>query len=73
MDFVVAPNDVARAYAAISQVDQNPLKLAARLAGLGEAEVRAGVPTWAWTLLGFGVGAALGVKYGPKLTALLKR
>lgn len=73
MDFIVAPSDVERFYGAVSRVDANPLKLAARLAGLGDAEVSAGVPTWAWVGLGLITGGVLGVKFGPDLMRLLKR
>ena len=42
------------------RVDTNPVGLAGRALGLSPAEVRAGIPGWAW----LGVGLAAGVLAG---------
>lgn len=57
--------DVAR------RVDSNPLRLAARLGGFSDEEQSAGVPTWAWVVLGIGVGAAVTVVVAPRVQRLL--
>jgi hypothetical protein len=57
--------DVAR------RVDTNPLRLAGRLGGFSETEQAAGVPTWAWVVLGLGVGAAVAVVAAPRVQHLL--
>lgn len=62
---VTAVIDVAR------RVDANPLSLSARLAGLSEVEQRAGVPTWAWVVLGLGAGAAVAVVAVPRMKEFL--
>lgn len=71
MDFVMSPADLEKVAGAALRIDPNPLKLAGRAIGLGDAEMQAGVPTWAWVLLALGAGAVVGVKYGPVLTKKL--
>lgn len=39
---------------------QNPLKAAGSLLGFSGSEIDAGVPTWAWVLVGVGAGIYLG-------------
>lgn len=65
--FVFSPNDLERAFGALQGMRGlgNPAKFAAKLAGLGESEWRAGVPTWAWVTLAFGVGVYIGVAHFP--------
>ena len=64
MDFVMSPADLEKIASAAMKIDANPLKLAGRAVGLGDAEMKAGVPTWAWIALALGAGAVLGIKYG---------
>jgi hypothetical protein len=64
MDFVMSPADLEKLAGAAMKIDANPLKLAGRAIGLGDAEMRVGVPTWAWVGLALGAGAVLGIKYG---------
>lgn len=64
MDFVMSPADLEKVAAAAMRIDPNPLKIAGRAVGLGDAEMKAGVPSWAWVLLALGAGAVLGIKYG---------
>lgn len=71
MDFVMSPADLEKVAGAAMRIDPNPLKLAGRAIGLGDAEMKAGVPAWAWVVLALGVGTVVGVKYGPKLTKKL--
>ncbi len=68
MDFVMSPADLEKVAAAAMKIDANPLKLAGRAVGLGDAEMKAGVPTWAWILLALGAGAVVGIKYGHHVT-----
>jgi hypothetical protein len=70
--FVVSPQDVQKLWTAASSIG-NPLSLAQRIAGLGETEQRAGVPTWAWIVVAVGVGAVAGVHFGPQITSFLRR
>jgi hypothetical protein len=65
MDFVMSPADLEKIAGAAMRIDPNPLKLAGRAVGLGDAEMAAGVPTWAWVVLALGAGAVVGIKYGP--------
>lgn len=57
--------DVAR------RVDANPLSMTARLAGFGGEEQRAGIPTWAWVVLGLAGGAAITAVAVPRVKTLL--
>ena len=68
MDFVMSPADLEKIATAAMKIDANPLKLAGRAVGLGEAEMSAGIPTWAWVTLALGAGAVLGIKYGHHVT-----
>ncbi len=68
MDFVMSPGDLEKIAGAAMKIDANPLKLAGRAVGLGEAEMSAGIPTWAWVTLALGAGAVLGIKYGHHVT-----
>jgi len=52
-------SDAMGALSAARQIDPNPVSLAGRMLGLSEAEIKAGIPTWAWVTLGFGVGVGL--------------
>ena len=66
MEFVgnVTLGDLQKAYGAAQALDPHPVRLVGRLAGLGSAELDAGVPTWAWVTIAFGAGAAVAVLYG---------
>jgi len=70
-EFVVNPNDIAKAWQA-AQTIGSPGALVKRLAGLGQDEQRAGVPTWAWVALAFGVGAAVGIATRPRVADFLR-
>lgn len=69
MEFVgnVSLGDLERAWGAMSQIDASPARLAGRLAGLGTAELDAGIPTWAWVAVAFGAGAAVAFVYSDDL------
>ncbi len=43
------------------------MKIVGRAFGLGDAEMQAGVPTWAWALLAVGAGAIAGAVYYPEI------
>lgn len=64
--FVVSPSDLQSAVGAMRQLG-NPAKLVGRLAGLGDAEWRAGVPAWAWIALAFGAGIYVGAAHLPAI------
>lgn len=64
--FVVSPSDLQNAVGALQGIG-NPLRMAARLAGLGDNEWRAGVPAWAWMALAFGAGVYIGVAHVPAI------
>lgn len=64
MDFIMSPSDLEKVAVAAMKIDPNPLKLAGRAVGLGDAEMAAGVPAWAWVVLALGAGAVVGIKYG---------
>lgn len=59
MEFVgnIGLQDVAAAWQGAQKLEANPVKFAARLAGLGTSELEAGIPTWAWVTIAFGAGA----------------
>ncbi len=46
-----------------------PLGFAGRVIGLGEAEMRAGVPPWAWALGGLVLGASAMYVLSPRIRA----
>jgi hypothetical protein len=69
MDFVMSPADLEKVASAAMKIDPNPLKLAGRAVGLGDAEMKAGIPAWAWVVLALGAGAVLGIKYGHHVRA----
>jgi hypothetical protein len=68
MDFVgnVTLSDAQAVWRGAQSLDPNPMRLAGRLAGLGSAELEAGVPTWAWVVVAFGAGAAIYAMVGDK-------
>ena len=66
---VMSPTDLGKIYRAASAIG-NPVAIAGRFAGLGEAEQQAGIPSWAWIVLALGVGVVVGVQYGPELKGL---
>lgn len=68
--FVVSPNDLAAATKALRAVG-NPLHLVGKLAGLGSSELRAGIPTWAWMAVAFGVGIYVGVAHWERVESKL--
>lgn len=69
MEFVgnVSLGDLQKAYGAAQALEARPLRLVGRLAGLGTAELDAGVPTWAWVTIAFGAGAAASLLYSERL------
>lgn len=68
MDFVMSPSDLEKIAGAAMKIDANPLKLVGRAVGLGDAEMKAGIPAWAWVVLALGAGAVVGIKYGHHVT-----
>lgn len=46
-----------------------PLGFAGRVCGLGQEEMQAGIPAWAWALGGFAVGAAVMYVAAPSIRA----
>jgi hypothetical protein len=70
-EFVVNPQDVERVWRAAQSIG-NPIGIAKRFAGLGEAEQRAGVPSWAWLSLAVGVGVIVGMQLRPKVDDFLR-
>lgn len=71
MDFVMSPADLEKVAGAAMRIDPNPLKIAGRALGMGDAEMQAGVPNWAWVVLALGAGAVVGIKYGAPLASKL--
>lgn len=65
MDFVMSPADLEKLASAAQRIDPNPLKIVGRAVGLGDAEMKAGIPAWSWVVLALGAGAVVGIKYGP--------
>ena len=57
MEFNVS--DLETVARAAQQIEGNPMRLAGRMMGLGDAEQDAGVPVWAWATIAFGVGLAV--------------
>jgi hypothetical protein len=55
----VQPQDVAKAFTAIGG-RENPVKAVGSLFGFSGPELDAGVPTWAWVVVGVGIGIYLG-------------
>lgn len=70
MEFVgnVGLSDVTAAWAGAQKLEPSPLRLAGRLAGLGTAELDAGVPTWAWVTVAFGAGVLATCLWGDKIS-----
>lgn len=64
--FVVSPNDLERALGAVRGMG-NPVRFVGRLAGLGQNEWNAGIPTWAWMTVAFGVGIYVGAAHLPTI------
>lgn len=52
--------------------DGNPLALAGRIVGFGQAEMAAGVPKWAWFLSGAIVGGAAMLIWAPQVRRVLR-
>lgn len=57
----VQARDVERAFTAIGG-RENPVKAVGSIFGFSGNEVDAGVPTWAWVVVGVGIGIYLGKK-----------
>lgn len=74
MEFIgnVSLGDVQKAWEGAKRIDASPFRLAGRLAGLGTAEMEAGVPTWAWVVMAFGTGALLTALYRDSVADKLK-
>jgi hypothetical protein len=67
--FVLNPSDLGRALD-IARKFGSPVKLPARLLGLGADEQR--VPTWAWLVVAFGAGAIASAVYWPRVREFLE-
>lgn len=52
--------------------DGNPVQLLGRLFGLGQAEMKAGVPKWAWLLGGVVLGGAAMLVWGAPVRRVLR-
>ena len=59
------PTDLDRAFTAMGG-KENPVKAVGSVFGFSGAEVDAGVPTWAWVIVGIGFGIFLGKKASQK-------
>lgn len=59
------PKDLDMAFTAMGG-KENPVKAVGSLFGFSGNEVDAGVPTWAWVIVGIGVGIFLGKKASQK-------
>lgn len=57
----------------LRRTGDTPLSFAGRMAGLGAAEQRAGVPKWAWLGVGLVAGASLMWVFRPDLARLIDR
>lgn len=68
--FVVSPGDLERAVGLLKAV-RSPGRIAGRLAGLGQSEMQAGIPAWAWMLLAFGGGVYVGVQHWDQINEKL--
>jgi hypothetical protein len=51
----------------------NPLRLIGRIAGLGDAQMDAGVPKWSWLGIGLVAGATVVWVWGDQAKAFLRR
>jgi predicted transcriptional regulator with HTH domain len=69
MNLQVQPSDVLGALNGLGAL-QNPTGTALSLLGLSASEQRAGVPTWAWCVVGVGLGIYIGSKYSGRLKAV---
>lgn len=52
--------------------DGNPVQLLGRLVGLGQAEMNAGIPKWAWLLGGAVIGGAAMLVWGGPVRRVLR-
>jgi hypothetical protein len=66
----VQPQDIGSMLGAVGAI-KNPVGTALGFLGLSDSEQRAGVPTWAWMVVAFGVGTYVGMQYGDKLKRYL--
>lgn len=68
---------LGKAYGALAPVleksGQSPLALAGRIIGLGQEEMKAGIPKWGWAAVGIAAGATLMWVWGDNLKAWVKR
>lgn len=52
---------------------KSPVALAGRVLGMGEAEMKAGVPKWAWAGVGIVAGVTVMWVFGDKIKAVVGR
>jgi hypothetical protein len=57
----------------VQKSGQSPLALAGRLFGLGEAEMNAGIPKWAWAAVGLVAGATVMWVWSDEIKGWVKR
>ena len=55
------------------RLEPDPWMLAGKVIGLGQAELKAGVPAWAWGLGALVLGVGVGIALRPHLERLLGR
>lgn len=68
MAFMASPSDVVQLVNTAQRLEPNPLTLAGKLVGLGDAEQAAGIPLWAFLIAGLGAGVAIGFAIAPKFS-----
>lgn len=66
-------NRVSPALERMQQKGESPLRMLGRIAGLGNAEMDAGIPKWAWLGVGVVVGATVTWVWGDKAKSLTGR
>jgi hypothetical protein len=57
----------------LAKSGQSPIALAGRIFGLGEEEMKAGVPKWAWAGVGLFAGATVMWLWGDDIKRWVKR
>lgn len=63
----MGPADFEAAMNVAQRVDPNPFGLAKRVVGLGQTEQQQKLPWWAWTIVGFTLGAIVYREWGEGL------
>lgn len=52
---------------------KNPFALAGRIVGMGDAEMKAGIPKWAWCGIGIVAGVSVMWAFGDKIKSVAGR